>query len=464
MRILHFGLLPFLLTACGGSGDAIGPGDAAAVTIEAVDAGPRSGAPFEMLAESVAVRVLDPAGAPFVNVRVQWTADRGGSVSHGLGFTDADGIARASWKLGRSEGTQTVRARVGLVASAVAATAEVEGWRVKFISSSGGDHFCAIDLEDRAWCWGDNRAGQLGDGTRTGSTQPNHAQPSYAQPTRVATDVVFTSISTGVWHTCGMAVSRQIYCWGSGNSGALGDGTRTDRLTPTAVAAPAGTTFSSVVVNYQKSCAVSDAGGAYCWGENRRAALGTGSTAEVLAVPTPVGNGQIWRNISISDVAGCSVTTSRELYCWGWASKLGMGAPGVYLPTPTRVPFAPPLDTIAFSGFQQCGLFFHTAYCWDGDAAPVTLAHRVLTMSAGFKPWFGLGADGRGYYWGGIPRSTLVFTPVQLPFEGGLTLSAVGGNDQRPCAIEAGTSILFCWSEPDFSRAPSNPVAFRPPA
>jgi Regulator of chromosome condensation (RCC1) repeat len=452
-------LLPLLLAGCGG--DAAGPDSAAGLTIEAMDAGPRSGAPFETLADSVAVRVIDAMGAPLVNMQVSWSADRGGSVPAGFSFTDADGIVQTRWKLGPRQGTQTLRAHVGLVASVAAATAEVEGWRVRFVSSSSGHHSCAVDLEGKAWCWGENGSGQLGDGTQT----------SHAEPTAVASDMVFTSISTGAFHTCALALTRQVFCWGSNSDGALGDGTLTDRLEPTAIAAPAGASFASVVVNYLVSCAATDAGAAYCWGWNRQGGarpgqgvLGTGSTAEYLPNPTPVGSGLTWRNISIFNDRGCGITTSRELYCWGSAADLGMGAPGVYLPTPTRVTFAPPLDTIAFSLFHQCGLFYGTATCWGAEAAPITLAHRVLTMSAGFKPWFGLGADGRGYYWGGIPNSTEWFGPVQRPFEGGLTLSAVGGNDLRPCAIEAETSVLFCWSGPGFSGAPSDPVAFRPPA
>jgi alpha-tubulin suppressor-like RCC1 family protein len=455
IRSIHLLGLPALLAGCGSDNPAA-PGDTPGLTIETVDTAPRAGAPLETLADSVAVRVLDPAGAPFVNVRVQWTADRGGSVSHGLGFTDADGIARASWKLGRSEGTQTLRARVGLMASAVAATAEVEGWRVRLVSGSNGDHQCAIDLAGKAWCWGYNASGQLGNGTLE----------SQASPAPVAPDAAFTSIVTGSAHTCGLAAGGSVYCWGGNSNGQLGDGSVVSRPTPTPIAAPAGLVFKSVVTGPRSTCALTDAGAAWCWGENRSRMLGTGSTARQVSLPAPMTGSLVFRNISLSDDRTCGVTHARAVYCTGRAEFLQMTGPD--LATPTLIPFAAPADTVALSVWDQCALFFRSVTCWGVSYTDQTrVPANILTMSVGQSSWFGLGADGQGYFWGttgnwpgGLGQA--------VPFEGGLTLSAVGSNDQRPCAIEAGTGILFCWSALRTSGnisgwRPPDPVATRPP-
>jgi alpha-tubulin suppressor-like RCC1 family protein len=50
-----------------------------------------------------------------------------------------------------------------------------------------------------AWCWGANQFGELGDGTTNNS----------AVPVRVQADVPFSSIETGYFHSCGIAVTGE---------------------------------------------------------------------------------------------------------------------------------------------------------------------------------------------------------------------------------------------------------------
>jgi alpha-tubulin suppressor-like RCC1 family protein len=38
--------------------------------------------------------------------------------------------------------------------------------------SAGDSHGCGVTPQGRAYCWGDNRSGQLGDGTRTRQLTP----------------------------------------------------------------------------------------------------------------------------------------------------------------------------------------------------------------------------------------------------------------------------------------------------
>ena len=103
------------------------------------------------------------------------------------------------------------------------------GHRFNFVHP-GLWHACALNLSDVAFCWGDNDFGQLG---RIGSFS--------FTPVRVAGGLRFLSLSVGAtgWHNCGVARDQRAYCWGRNNTGQLGDGTRTDRSTPVAVLGPA---------------------------------------------------------------------------------------------------------------------------------------------------------------------------------------------------------------------------------
>ncbi|HXL16997.1 MAG TPA: hypothetical protein VN961_05690, partial [Streptosporangiaceae bacterium] len=91
--------------------------------------------------------------------------------------------------------------------------------------SPGNYHTCAVTPADIAFCWGYNPFGAVGDGTTT----------RRLAPVRVAGGLHFSGLSTGVggFHSCGVTTDHRAYCWGSNSSGQLGDGTQgTNRLTP----------------------------------------------------------------------------------------------------------------------------------------------------------------------------------------------------------------------------------------
>src|SRR5687768_7829715 len=52
----------------------------------------------------------------------------------------------------------------------------------------------------------------------------------------VANAIRFSQVTVGYFHSCGLATSGIVYCWGFNTFGTLGDGTRTTRLVPTAIA------------------------------------------------------------------------------------------------------------------------------------------------------------------------------------------------------------------------------------
>jgi alpha-tubulin suppressor-like RCC1 family protein len=141
---------------------------------------------------------------------------------------------------------------------------------------AGGSHTCGLTRDNRAFCWGLNRVGQLGDGTLSRRTRP----------AAVAGGRAFDAISPGGQHTCGQVLNGRMFCWGSNFSGQLGDGTLTNRRKPTAVAG--GILFTGVSVSSRaSSCGIGTDTRAYCWGEGVFGVLGSG-TGENRRRPTPV--------------------------------------------------------------------------------------------------------------------------------------------------------------------------------
>src|SRR5262249_28139995 len=128
--------------------------------------------------------------------------------------------------------------------------------------SAGSEHTCGLAADGRAFCWGLNTAGELGDGTRTNRTAP----------TPVAGGLVFTSIAAGSGSTCGVATDRSLYCWGSNVLGQLGDGQPIAYGGGAMSAVPrrvvGGFTAGQASVGLQYACAVTSIGQGLCWGSN----------------------------------------------------------------------------------------------------------------------------------------------------------------------------------------------------
>ncbi|MGH7580841.1 MAG: RCC1 domain-containing protein, partial [Gemmatimonadales bacterium] len=146
------------------------------------------------------------------------------------------GLFASAWGCG----TETESPTGPTLAASSAAAALVFGQL-----SAGREYSCGVTGDGRAFCWGRNASGQLGDGT----TQ------SRLTPVPVAGALRFRQISAGFSTTCGVTTEFRAYCWGVNASGQLGDGTTTPRLTPVAVAG--GKRFRRLDTNLEHTCGVS---------------------------------------------------------------------------------------------------------------------------------------------------------------------------------------------------------------
>ena len=178
--------------------------------------------------------------------------------------------------------------------------------------SLGFAHTCGVTTDHRAYCWGGNQRGQLGNGTTTN-------WEVQTTPVAVAGGLQFRHVSAGYDHTCGLTLDGLAYCWGLNMWGQLGDGTLGgDNWRTAPVAVRGRRTFRQVRAGWSHTCAITPEDVAFCWGGNEAGQLGDGTRVDAgRAIPVRVQGGLAWEQLSGGANYTCGVTKGQRLYCWG---------------------------------------------------------------------------------------------------------------------------------------------------
>ena len=118
----------------------------------------------------------------------------------------------------------------------------------------GGFHILALDNDNNLWAWGDNEYGQLGDGTTTNKTSP----------TKIETGITFVQLSAGYAHSAGIDNEGKLWTWGYNSRGSLGDGTTTQKAKPTKIMKDK--TFKKVIASDYSTLAIDMNDEIWYWG------------------------------------------------------------------------------------------------------------------------------------------------------------------------------------------------------
>jgi alpha-tubulin suppressor-like RCC1 family protein len=143
--------------------------------------------------------------------------------------------------------------------------------------SAGDSHTCAVLNSGKIKCWGSNSSGRLGDGTNTDRTTP----------TEVSLQQTFIDVATGTSHSCGRISDGAVFCWGSNSGGRLGNNLTQSSSVPVKSQLPQGATARQIAAGLSHTCALLDSDDVMCWGNNAFGKLGDGTITQRL-VPTKV--------------------------------------------------------------------------------------------------------------------------------------------------------------------------------
>ena len=315
---------------------------------------------------------------------------------------------------------------------------------------SGANHIIALDKNGRAWTWGQNVFGQLGDG----------AVVDKCTPVSVAGTVkTFCEISAGYGHTLAIDKNGRVWAWGDNGYGQLGDNTTIDQSTPISVL---GTikTFCKISSGSGSGygVAIDKNGLVWAWGENFFGQLGNNTGLNSICTPVSV-VGALKTFCQIAAGGGHTSAIDKNGRAWGWGSggqgQIGNNSTGTFY-TPVSVAgslktfckiSAAPTHTLALDKNGR-------AWAWGGNATgevgdgsitsrltPVSVAGTIKTfceISAGSTNFTGrslaIDKNGRAWGWGYNYRGLLGINSVQRF----VTPASICGTKKTFCQISLG--------------------------
>jgi len=212
----------------------------------------------------------------------------------------------------------------------------------KAVSAGGDGHACALLSGGAVDCWGNNVDGQLGNGpTATNGGFGSSLLPS-STPVAVKGISSAIGVSTGSLDSCALLSGGTVECWGNNDAGQLGNGTiSTDSPTPVAVKGLSG--VKAVSTGGDHACALLFGGAVDCWGDDAEGQLGNGTTAGYSPTPVAVKGISTAKAISGAEGTTCALLSGGIVKCWGRGSggALGDGA-NTNHSTPVAVRFIAP--------------------------------------------------------------------------------------------------------------------------
>jgi alpha-tubulin suppressor-like RCC1 family protein len=151
------------------------------------------------------------------------------------------------------------------------------------------------------YTWGRNTNGQLGDGTTTQRNSPSLLSSDY-----------WAKISGGLFYSIGTKEDNKLFAWGANGAAQLGDGTKTQRTSPVAIGS---FEWIEISAGQEHTAAIRSDGLLFAWGRNTYGQLGDGTTVERLS-PVQIGT-DTWLKVETGADHTIAIRSDGKLFAWG---------------------------------------------------------------------------------------------------------------------------------------------------
>lgn len=186
----------------------------------------------------------------------------------------------------------------------------------------------ALSADGQLFTWGWNGDGELGNGSSVSFTNV----PVAVNMTGVLAGKTIAALGAGNMHFLVATTDGEVFAWGFGPDGELGNGETKDSRVPVAVnmsGALAGKSVVAVSGGWEHSMALTADGLVYTWGANYEGQLGTGTFAS-SAVPVAVNTTGVLAGQTIAAIAGgkehgLALSAAGQVYGWGDGSRGELG-------------------------------------------------------------------------------------------------------------------------------------------
>lgn len=334
-------------------------------------------------------------------------------------------------------------------------------------NGSGGTTRGELILNGDAYCWGDNVNGQVGDGASV---------TSKSSPILVVGGVKFLQLSVAEKHCIGLDYLGRAWTWGFNANGQLGDATVVAKSSPVLVGG--NLTFKHVVAsggaNTGSSAGITTDGRLFTWGVNLNGQLGDASVVPKSSPVLVVGNLK-FKDVCVStNQHMIGLTEQGVAYAWGGNLSGQLGdASVVSKSSPIAVSGALVFQSIYGSGATSAGLTTAGAlYTWgdnvrgklgDGTitdrSSPVAVVGGLVFKSAivNARSMAALDSSGNAYGWGANPKGqvgdgTVTNKSSPVAVVGGLTFDSLGsctsnGSDNGSFFAITRAGAMYAWGD-----------------